>query len=59
MGISGMGGALGGILANSGTARVGERFSYAPVLARAGFMHPLGIAIVCWLLPSRLFGRGR
>ena len=57
MGISGMGGALGGILANFGTAWVVEHFSYAPVFAMAGFMHPLGVAIVCWLLPNWRFGR--
>ena len=57
MGISGMGGALGGILANFGTAWVVEHFTYAPVFAMAGFMHPLGVAIVCWLLPNWRFGR--
>lgn len=56
MGISGMGGALGGILANYGTAWVVQHFSYAPVFAMAGFMHPLGVGLVCWLLPGRRFG---
>jgi ACS family hexuronate transporter-like MFS transporter len=57
IGISGMGGAVGGILANFGTAWAVQRFSYAPVFAMAGLMHPLAVCLVLWLLPSRLFGR--
>ena len=56
MGISGMGGTLGGILANFGTAWVVQHFTYAPVFAMAGLMHPLGVGIVCWLLPNWRFG---
>jgi len=57
MGISGMGGTVGGILANFGTAWVVEHFTYAPVFAMAGLMHPLGVGIVCWLLPNWRFGK--
>jgi ACS family hexuronate transporter-like MFS transporter len=56
MGISGMSGSLGGILANFGTAWVVQHFTYAPVFAMAGLMHPLGVGIVCWLLPNWRFG---
>jgi len=56
MGISGMGGTAGGILANFGTAWVVGHFTYAPVFAMAGLMHPLGVGIVRWLLPNWRFG---
>jgi sugar phosphate permease len=56
IGISGMGGTVGGILANYGTAWVVQHFTYAPIFAIAGLMHPLGVGIVCWFLPSRRFG---
>jgi len=39
-GFSGMGGALGGALANLGTGYVVMYFSYAPVFLLAGLMHP-------------------
>ncbi len=54
-GFSGMGGAVGGILANLATGWVVQRFSYAPVFLMAGLMHPLSIALVYWLLPNRYF----
>ena len=57
MGISGMGGALGGILANFGTAWLVQHFSYSPVFLMAGLMHPLGVSIVCWGLPNWRFGQ--
>jgi len=57
MGISGMGGTVGGVLANFGTAWVVQHFTYAPIFAMAGLMHPLGVGIVCWLLPDRRFGQ--
>jgi ACS family hexuronate transporter-like MFS transporter len=56
MGISGMGGTVGGILANFGTAWIVQHFTYAPVFLMAGLMHPLGVTIVCWMLPDRRFG---
>ncbi|MEI9973189.1 MAG: hypothetical protein WDO73_14770 [Ignavibacteriota bacterium] len=56
MGISGMGGTVGGILANFGTAWVVQHFTYAPIFAMAGLMHPLGVGIVYWLLPNKGFG---
>lgn len=54
-GFSGMGGAIGGILANLGTGYIVQHFSYAPVFFLAGLMHPLSIALVYWLLPNRYF----
>ena len=57
MGISGMGGTVGGILANFGTAWVVQHFTYAPIFAMAGLMHPLGVGIIYWLLPDWRFGQ--
>jgi len=54
-GFSGMGGAVGGILANLGTGYIVQHFSYAPVFFLAGLMHPLSIALVYWLLPNQYF----
>jgi len=57
-GFSGMGGAVGGILANLGTGYIVQHFSYAPVFFLAGLMHPLSVALVYWLLPNRYFTEG-
>ncbi len=54
-GFSGMGGAIGGILANLGTGYIVQHFSYAPVFFMAGLMHPISIALVYWMLPNRYF----
>jgi ACS family hexuronate transporter-like MFS transporter len=54
-GFSGMGGAVGGMLANLGTGYIVQHFSYAPVFLMAGLMHPLSIVLVYWLLPDRYF----
>jgi MFS transporter, ACS family, hexuronate transporter len=54
-GFSGMGGAIGGILANLGTGYIVQHFSYAPIFFLAGLMHPLAIALVYWMLPNRYF----
>jgi ACS family hexuronate transporter-like MFS transporter len=54
-GFTGMGGAIGGVIANLGTGTIVMKFSYAPIWFIAGFMHPLAIAIVYWLLPDRFF----
>ena len=54
-GFTGMGGAVGGMLANLGTGWIVQHFSYAPVFLAAGLMHPLSIALVYWLLPNRYF----
>ncbi len=51
-GFSGMGGAIGGALANLGTGYVVARFSYAPIFLLAGLMHPLSIVLLYWLLPE-------
>ncbi len=56
-GFSGMGGAVGGILANLGTGWVVQHFSYAPVFLMAGLMHPLSAGLTYWLLPDRYFDR--
>ena len=54
-GFAGMGGAVGGMLANLGTGYVVAHFSYSPVFLMAGLMHPLSVALVYWLLPDRSF----
>jgi ACS family hexuronate transporter-like MFS transporter len=58
-GFSGMGGAIGGILANLGTGFIVQRFSYAPIFFMAGLMHPLSVGLVYWLLPNRYFSQCR
>jgi ACS family hexuronate transporter-like MFS transporter len=57
MGFSGMGGAVGGVLANLGTGWLVSHFSYTPVFLMAGLMHPLSMAIVAAMLPDRRFLR--
>jgi ACS family hexuronate transporter-like MFS transporter len=52
-GFSGMGGAIGGMLANFGTGWVVQHFSYAPVFMMAGLMHPVAVTLVYVLLPER------
>ena len=54
-GFSGMGGAIGGILANLGTGYIVMRYSYAPIFLIAGLMHPLAVLLVYRLLPDRYF----
>jgi ACS family hexuronate transporter-like MFS transporter len=54
-GFTGMGGAVGGLLANLGTGYIVQHFSYAPVFFMAGLMHPLSIVIVYALLRNRYF----
>jgi ACS family hexuronate transporter-like MFS transporter len=56
-GFTGMGGAVGGMLANLGTGWVVQHYSYAPIFLLAGLMHPLSIGLVYWLLPDRYFVR--
>jgi ACS family hexuronate transporter-like MFS transporter len=53
-GWSGMGGALGGVLANLATGWIVQHFSYTPVFTAAGLVHPLGFLIVLFLLLRRL-----
>jgi MFS transporter, ACS family, hexuronate transporter len=55
MGFSGMGGAVGGMIANLGTGYIVAHYSYAPVFLMAGLMHPLSAFLVHWLLPDRYF----
>jgi ACS family hexuronate transporter-like MFS transporter len=54
-GFSGMGGAIGGMLANLGTGYVVLHFTYAPIFVAAGVMHPLSAYLVYKLLPERYF----
>jgi ACS family hexuronate transporter-like MFS transporter len=54
-GFSGMGGAIGGALANLATGFIVTRFSYLPLFICAGLMHPLSVLLVWLLLPVRVF----
>lgn len=54
-GFSGMGGAIGGALANLATGIIVARFSFLPIFIWAGVMHPLSLLLVCWLLPACVF----
>jgi MFS transporter, ACS family, hexuronate transporter len=54
-GFSGMGGAVGGALANLGTGYLVMHFSYAPVFLLAGLMHPLSAVLTYALLPDAQF----
>ena len=54
-GISGMGGAIGGMLANLAIGRALASFSYLPLFAVAGMLHPLALLLICYMIPSRLF----
>ncbi|MEZ5351017.1 MAG: MFS transporter [Bryobacteraceae bacterium] len=54
-GFTGMGGAVGGIVANLGTGYLVAHFSYAPVFWIAGLMHPVALLLVLLLLPARQF----
>jgi ACS family hexuronate transporter-like MFS transporter len=56
-GFSGMGGAIGGMLAALGTGWLVQHFSYTPVFLMAGIMHPISLFIVLRLLPNRYFGK--
>jgi ACS family hexuronate transporter-like MFS transporter len=54
-GFSGMGGAVGGMIANLGTGYLVTHYSYAPVFLMAGLMHPLSAFIVYKMLPDKYF----
>jgi len=56
-GLSGMGGAFGGMLANLGTGYVVHHFSYSPVFFLGGLMHPLSIVLIYLLLPDSEFAK--
>jgi len=49
-GLTGMGGAIGGMLASLGTGYVVQHYSYTPIFFTAGLMHPLAFTIVAVLL---------
>lgn len=54
-GFSGMGGAIGGMVANLGTGYVVSKFSYAPIFIVAGLMHPMCMMIIFKMLPDSRF----
>jgi len=54
-GFSGMGGAIGGMVANLGTGYVVSHFSYAPIFLIAGLMHPMCMVIIFKMLPDSRF----
>jgi ACS family hexuronate transporter-like MFS transporter len=54
-GFSGMGGAIGGMVANLGTGYIVSRFSYAPIFLIAGLMHPMCMCIIFKMLPDSRF----
>jgi ACS family hexuronate transporter-like MFS transporter len=54
-GFSGMGGAVGGMLASLGTGYIVTHFTYAPIFLLAGLMHPLSAVLTYALLPDRFF----
>jgi MFS transporter, ACS family, hexuronate transporter len=54
-GVSGTGGAVGGMIAQLGTGYLVTNFSYAPVFLLAGLMHPVSAILTYWLLPDRYF----
>jgi ACS family hexuronate transporter-like MFS transporter len=54
-GLSGMGGSIGGVIANLGTGYIVSHFSYAPVFACAGILHPLAVTVVFLMLRNRYF----
>lgn len=58
-GFSGMGGAISGIVASLCTGYIVMHFSYQPIFILAGLMHPLGMALIFWLLPDRYFPQAR
>lgn len=54
-GFSGMGGAIGGVIANLGTGYLVKHFSYSPVFWIAGLMHVLSLTIIRTLLKDSEF----
>jgi ACS family hexuronate transporter-like MFS transporter len=54
-GVSGMGGAIGGALANWKTGLIVMHFSYMPIFICAGLLHPLAVSLVWLWLPERYF----
>lgn len=54
-GLSGMGGAIGGALANWKTGAIVMHFSYMPIFICAGLLHPFAVLLVWLFLPERYF----
>ena len=57
-GISGMGGAMGGIVTNLAIGRALASFSYLPLFAVAGILHPLALLLVWCTIPSKRIAEG-
>jgi ACS family hexuronate transporter-like MFS transporter len=54
-GLSGMGGAIAGALANWFTGSVVAHFSYFPIFICAGLLHPTAMLLVWRFLPEHYF----
>lgn len=54
-GFSGMGGAIGGALANWFTGAIVTHFTYLPIFICAGLLHPFALLLVWRFLPDRNF----
>jgi ACS family hexuronate transporter-like MFS transporter len=54
-GFSGMGGAIGGALANWYTGSIVAHFSYLPIFICAGLLHPFSMLLLWRFLPERFF----
>ena len=58
-GFSGMGGAIGGMVAKLGPVMSFRRFSYAPIFLVAGLMHPMCMYVIFRMLPDSRFRSAR
>ena len=56
-GLSGMGGALAGALANWYTGDLVAHFSYLPIFICAGILHPIAALLLWRFLPEKYFAR--
>jgi MFS transporter, ACS family, hexuronate transporter len=54
-GLSGMGGAVGGIISNLFAGYTVAKFSYTPTFIAAGLMHPLAALLLYLFLPDKYF----
>lgn len=58
-GFSGMGGAIGGALANWFTGSIVAHFSYLPIFICAGLLHPFSMLLLWRFLPERFFAKNQ
>ena len=56
-GFAGMGGAIGGALANWFTGSIVADFSYLPIFVCAGLLHPISVLLIWRFLPERAFAK--